>query len=832
MNNICRIILALVLLATATGAAGQRREFERLRALGDSCFGQKSYAEALAYYKQAEPIALKQYDNVQGRFFARMGHCQKAVGDYDGAIASYERIGKLRFFGPDNEAVVVNLSTMYILTGRADKAIAVLQPLKCTTDATVGSRITNLALAYETLAVNAEAAEARKYQERAVAMLDSLLAVHTDEADIYHKTALNNRGYLLWEMGRNDEAYAALSKAVMLLSDNELKYRQALGNLALVEAETGHGDDALSHIEACIKWFADNYGPTHPDHIAALRKKAEILHKLGRTKEAVAAFKAFFGQARLDVVSRFAYMSVQERQDYWSMMRPLIAECYLVGAADPAFAFDVAVFAKSVMVQASRDFLTARNTDAESEQTFRTLQSLRMKAANSTGRERMGYEQQAEQLERQLMQQSNVYRQYRQTLSVTGEDIRRALATGKDVAVEFVRYSDGNEPLYAACVCTKQGAVSFVPLFSQQDIESYGMKGKARLFGTLSENLTSASGGKKLEDDKNLLFDDQALAQMIWNPIIAHVPSGANIYFAPEGIFNILGIEYLDFGRKGYHFYRLSATRSLLEQTDKNWLEKTLIVGGVEYSDASESLRVDEPLPDRSGSRLFFDEVVRDGDRPFVYLHGSRREIEHIAKMLSNRDVTVDSVTHVPEERLKAEMEYYTTVHISTHGYAYHIGNAKPRTAADSITEDRSLLRSLIALSGVNEAAQRDTANLNLEDGLLTAREISALDLSRVRLVVLSACQTGLGRTVDDGLVGLPLGLKRAGAGSIVVSLWPVSDAATEQLMVLLFDNLSNGKFHSVTDALNDARQRLRKVGKGEFDKPYYYNAFIAFDGQ
>jgi tetratricopeptide (TPR) repeat protein len=832
MNNLQRILLTVAVIAATLPASAQRREFERLRTLGDSCFRAKNFVEALTYYKRAEPIAVKQYDNVQGRFFARMGHCQKAVGDYDGAIQSYERIGRLRFFGPDNEAVVVNLSTMYILTGRADKALAVLQPLKCTTDATIGSRITNMALAYETLAANAVAAEAQKYRERAVAMLDSLLADHPDATDIYHKTALNNRGYLLWEMGRNDEAYTALSEAVKLLSNDVAKYRQALGNLALVEAETGHGDDALSHIEACIKWFADNYGTTHPDYISALRKKAEILHKLGRTKEAVVAFKEFFEQARLDVVSRFAYMSVQERQDYWSMMRPLIAECYLVGQADPAFAFDVAVFAKSVMVQASRDFLTARNTDAESQQTFRTLQSLRMQAANSTGSERMAYEQQAEQLEKQLMQQSNVYRQYRQTLAVTGDDIRRALTTGKDVAVEFVRYSNGSEPYYAACICTKQGNISFVPLFSQQEIESYGMKGKARLFGTLSENLTSATGGKKLEDDKNVLYDDPALAQKIWNPIIAHVPSGANIFFAPEGIFNILGIEYLDFGRKGYHFYRLSATRSLLEQTDKNWLEKTLIVGGVEYSDASESLRVDEPLPDRSASRLFFQEVVRDGAHPFVYLEGSKREIEHIAKMLTNRDVTVDSVTHVPEERLKAEMEYYTTVHISTHGYAYHIGNAKPRLAADSITEDLSLVRSLIALSGVNEAAQRDTSNINLEDGLLTAREISALDLSRVRLVVLSACQTGLGRTVDDGLVGLPLGLKRAGVGCVVVSLWPVSDAATEQLMVFLYDNLSGGKFHSVTDALNDARQRLRKAEGGKFDKPYYYNAFIAFDGQ
>ena len=448
-----------------------------------------------------------------------------------------------------------------------------------------------------------------------------------------------------------------------------------------------------------------------------------------------------------------------------------------------------------------------------------------------------------------------MFSSYQRSLGATSADIRRALRSAKDVAVELVRYTSQGKARYAALVLPKTGDARFVPLFTQDEIENYPIKGDARMHGTLKRNLGSYN--RSYRQDKNEIFEDQALAQKIWNPILDAVPQGATVYFAPEGIFNILAIEYMDFGRKGYTLRRVSSTRSLLAEPRKELLGRTLIVGGVDYDDASEALQFEEPLPYRAGSRTLFEERkdVSPSIKLFDYLEGSKRESMHIAAILQGRDVTIDSVSHVPEERLKSEMGYYSTVVISTHGYAYFFGSDTPPHRQDSIVEDKSLLRSGIVLSGVNKSALPDDGNRFVEDGILTAQEFCDMDLSRVGLVVLSACQTGLGSTVDEGLVGIPLGLKKAGAGTVVVSLWPVDDQSTEQLMTRFFRHLSGGKCKSVAEAMERARQELGKVKevteevtsrfdagtmatkkttrkkKVDFSKPYFMNAFVVIDG-
>lgn len=112
----------------------------------------------------------------------------------------------------------------------------------------------------------------------------------------------------------------------------------------------------------------------------------------------------------------------------------------------------------------------------------------------------------------------------------------------------------------------------------------------------------------------------------------------------------------------------------------------------------------------------------------------------------------------------------------------------------DNVSEDLSLSRCGIILSGANRTAKQDANNKYVEDGILTARELCNLNLTHVELAVLSACQTGLGRITADGIAGLPRGLKKAGANAILVSLWDVNDHATQLLMTQFYRNLLKGK--------------------------------------
>ena len=116
------------------------------------------------------------------------------------------------------------------------------------------------------------------------------------------------------------------------------------------------------------------------------------------------------------------------------------------------------------------------------------------------------------------------------------------------------------------------------------------------------------------------------------------------------------------------------------------------------------------------------------------------------------------------------------------------------------------------------------------DDGVLTALEISHLDLTNVNLVTLSACETGLGDITGDGVFGLQRGFKKAGAQSILMSLWKVDDEATCMLMTEFYRSWIGGKT-TKHDALEKAKQTVRSHKEKGWDDPKYWAAFILLDG-
>ena len=781
-------LLVFLMLACRMMLA-QPATFQQLMKEGDSLRSAQQYQKALNCYLQAEYLVEKQFASRKATYWLHKAHCHKQLGEFDKALVCYESLEELGPRFANREDVVLNKSDVLLLTGHYEKTVELLLPLRCTIEEAQVKRLVNLASAYESIGL----------REEALALLDSVKQNHATKKDALYSIATNNKGYVLWAMKRYEEAAKELREALALFDASQPKYYQTLGNLALVEAEMLATTEALRHIDQCIEWFATNYGKQHPDYIACIRKRAEILLKTKGKVAALSAFQKFFAAAKNDVISRFANMSTQQRQNYWAMMRPLIAECYTLEETDPAFLYDVALFSKSVM----------------------------------------------------LMTSPVIYRQYAKRLNVVATQIRKSLKKTDDVAVEFVRYQQGDTTRYGALLLPKVGAVSFVKLFSQQEIENYTIEGR-----TLKELI--ASNGKR---DKQRLFQDSGIAEKIWSPILQKVKPSADVYFATEGVLNILAIEYLNIKPRSGQFYRLSSTRALTEKPKTALFDNVLLIGGVDYNDTSRTTTVNQPLPDRYGSRLFFEEQHINRQRIFPYLRGSQRETSGIAAALKGCSMTIDSLEQVPEERVKAMMENFSTVHISTHGYAWQFGNTPAPHAVDSIVADLSLWRSFIVLSGANATAQPTAGNQQKEDGLLTAKELCDMDLSKVGMVVMAACQTGLGRTVDDGLAGIPLGLKKAGVGTVIVSLWEVSDKATQLLMENLYKNLRSGKCTSVTDALNRARQQLRSYKTEEesgaksttakpsfhagsmtyqnrktnreksMDNPFFYNPFIVIDG-
>jgi CHAT domain-containing protein len=281
------------------------------------------------------------------------------------------------------------------------------------------------------------------------------------------------------------------------------------------------------------------------------------------------------------------------------------------------------------------------------------------------------------------------------------------------------------------------------------------------------------------------------------------------------------------------------------EHSGKKMTDATLY-GGIRYDiSPSSNLTGEETESERlalTATRSWIPmdslSVTRGG---WVYLPGTKEEAEAISTTLSSRKVQNDLLEgeNGTEESFKAlGGAKKDVIHIATHGF-YWTETETARSGMETSSfmldgesqapkEDKALTRSGLLFAGAQNAFEGKDIPIDIEDGILTAKDISRMDLRGTDLVVISACQSGLGEVTGDGVFGLQRGFKKAGVQSIVMSLWEVSDEATKIMMTRFYENLAKGK--SKYDAFRDAQNYLRKYDKGLFDEPEYYAAFVLLD--
>jgi tetratricopeptide (TPR) repeat protein len=213
----------------------------------------------------------------------------------------------------------------------------------------------------------------------------------------------------------------------------------------------------------------------------------------------------------------------------------------------------------------------------------------------------------------------------------------------------------------------------------------------------------------------------------------------------------------------------------------------------------------------------------------FGRLAGTRVEGERVSVLLGVQGPWFD--TFALEGRLKKESRSPRILHLATHGFfledSPHDNDEEQRNWNGSgrlsgPLPESPLLRSGLALAGANTWLQGGSLPDDAEDGLLTAEDVTGLDLTGTELVVLSACETGLGQIhVGEGVFGLRRSFTLAGAKTLIMSLWSVPDEPTLELMVDYYQRILSGDGRA--DALRNAQLSLR----AKYPDPYYWGAFI-----
>jgi CHAT domain-containing protein len=224
-----------------------------------------------------------------------------------------------------------------------------------------------------------------------------------------------------------------------------------------------------------------------------------------------------------------------------------------------------------------------------------------------------------------------------------------------------------------------------------------------------------------------------------------------------------------------------------------------------------------------SGTRS--GDLQRGGLQP---LPGAQVELRQVSSLLTKYhwQVKTYSGEDALEERVK-QVQGPRVLHLATHGF-FLPDEERSKGSRPTGTED-PMLRSGLFFAGANRVISHvPSLPADLDDGVLTAYEASGLNLQGTELVVLSACQTGLGEVKNgEGVFGLRRALQEAGAESVLMSLWAVPDRETQELMTLFYGKWLSGM--DKHEALRAAQLEMRRGVKARYghDLPFYWGGFV-----
>lgn len=413
---------------------------------------------------------------------------------------------------------------------------------------------------------------------------------------------------------------------------------------------------------------------------------------------------------------------------------------------------------------------------------------------------------------------------------VTYEDIKAKLNTNQ-TAVEILSFESANllelsdSIYYVATIVTPDSEIpQYVYLCEESELSSL-------LNESNKDNIYSYGR------------NGQQLAELIWGKLMPFIGEAKTIYFSPDGLLCQLAVEALPLSKDSvygdaYDIVRCSSTKYILQRQKDERPTQVDLFGGIQYDMTPKEMSVQSnALAMRDAYRGEMPDSLTRGH--YEELAGAKEEVYSIARLLNKADINGRLYTgsNACEEAFKALSGTRPNVlHIATHGFFWPEEEAsrKDYFMASFMPGGQGISRYVSAMeragllfAGANVAmtGHRDELPSNVEDGVLSAQEISTMDLYGTDLVVLSACETGQGDIEGDGVYGLQRAFKLAGVQTIIMSLWKVNDAATQMLMTDFYTNWITNKM-SKRKAFESAKQKVR----AKYPEPSCWAGFIMLD--
>lgn len=649
------------------------------------------------------------------------------------------------------------------------------------------------------------------------------------------------------EYGKAENCYLeALSIRESILGSDHPDCANSLSGLGTLYTTIGNYVKAEKYFLKALNIRKSTLGVNHSDYAISLNNLGTLYITLIDYNSAYLPLMQSFNIQKSLFLSSLNYTTEQDRNLYWKTMQSKFDETYPIFAyryhfSKPSistFAYDNELFRKGLLLSSSnsiRQSILESHNSILIEQwnelvgTKQVIMNLEEKDPNSTNL--VHYKNQADSLEKIVTKSSAIFRETKQQQSITWDSIQQYL-TPDEVAIEyFIAPLNEDSTMYCALLLRHDSQYpELIPLCEEKEIVN-----------CLSQNRTN--------DIYTFDTNSKTIFNLIWDKILPQIHEGETIYFSPAGLLHQIAIENIPYDKTHtmsdvYTMVRLSSTREIVKKDKSIKHHTATIYGGIFYDVDKTSLLAESrnyDTEDMFASRSISSTLPNRGS--VLYLPGTKKEAESIHSLLNSNNITstLYTASKANEESFKSlSGKHRNILHIGTHGFYWEDSTARKQDyfsqriqlqmLGDNQLQKPSidpLIRCGLLFAGSNIALSGHSNDLpeGVQDGILTAKEISLMDLRDADLVVLSACETAKGNITSEGIFGLQRAFKMAGVQTIIMSLWKVNDQATQMLMTEFYTNWIS-KNQSKREAFKNAQNTVR----AKFEEPEYWAGFILLD--
>lgn len=867
--------LALLVIAIIKSELGEN-DVAYARAL--STLGSLYYS--MGRYEETEPLYLKSLEitknalgedhpafayrvNNLAALYARIGKHKEAVPLYKRAI----ELVKMHF-GEDHmnyASTLSSLASSYRDLGRFKEAIPLYVKAKDIQKNKLGENHPNIAFTLSSMAILYQKMGRNEQAESMFSQANEIRRLSYGESHPSYGISLRNLAALYIDQGKLDKAKPMIITAIEIhkskLGEDHPTYALSLASLARVNRLDGNYKEADSLYLVSLNIFKNKYGDkhpfyatnlntlgllrltmgnndmaepliqdaltirkqelgeNHPDYIHSLAVIARYHHLVDEDKEAAELFLKTEKSILNYLENMFNVLGEKERDQFFTTVSNFFNtfKNFTIEEA-PTFPelvgemYNLQLATKSILLNTSNKVKKRilESNDRTLIDLYDEVQSLKQMIGRNDNlpfsQVKIDLDSLNEMLsekDKELSEFASYYAEEKK--HYTWREVQATLQKG-EAAIEIIRinkinWQKGNSTdsvVYAALIITSKtkNYPELLELKNGNELEAKELKYYKNTIKFKSENKNSYNA--------------------YWSPLKKYLKGINTIYFSPDGVYNSINLKTLfNPENKKYlmqesNVIMVTSTKELLgPKLPIMPLNYAIMVGNPNFGNATSTLDT------RRGVSYTLDSISRSGISP---LPGTKVEIDELSNLFKQKGWRQDIWTQLEatEEKLK-NMRKPKVLHIATHGFF------EPNSDKNNY-RNNPLHRSGLLLSGAENAFQEDDVYIESgqEDGILTAFEAMNLNIENTELVVLSACETGLGEVRNgEGVYGLQRALKVAGARTILISLWKVNDQTTQELMVSFYENWLGGM--SKREAFGTAQTKL----KAKYPEPYYWGAFV-----